>query len=64
MKEEIVWLCGFLDIPYQNENSLILWQIAHRSCEEKQIGSIYYNIQSNQEQLTMFDYDILEAEAI
>lgn len=61
MKEEIVWLCEFLDIPYQDEKSLTLWQIAHRSCKTNKVGSVCYNMQSNQEQLTMFDYDILEA---
>lgn len=59
MKDEIIWLCQFLNIPYCNNNTLTLWQITHGNCKIKQIGHVNYNIQESGGQLSLFDYDIL-----
>jgi hypothetical protein len=67
MLEEISFWCNFLEIPYQEQNmqTLELWQIEHKSSNVKAIGHVHYNINSYQEQLTIFDYaDEQEAIAI
>jgi cytochrome oxidase assembly protein ShyY1 len=61
MKDEIIWLCKFLNVPYCNNNTLTLWQISRRNCKIKQIGRVNYNIHASGEQLSLFDFDIQEA---
>ncbi len=63
MNTEIEWLCDFLQIPYNDKPTLEQWQTAVSSYMQRDIGSVNYSI-SGQEQLTIFDYELMGAVAM
>ncbi|MCE5003703.1 hypothetical protein KJJ36_15170 [Staphylococcus pseudoxylosus] len=64
MNEEIEWLCDFLGIPYNNQCTIDVWKAT--ICNYTKIGFrfVNYNIPDGNEQLTIFDYELMEQIAI
>lgn len=61
---EIEWLCEFLQIPYNNKQTIALWKATMSNYIQADIGTVNYNISVSKEQLTIFDYDLIEQMAI
>ena len=64
MNEEIEWLCDFLQIPYSDKPTLEQWQTAVSSYMQRDIGNVNFNILDTHEQLTIFDYELMETVAM
>lgn len=64
MNTEIEWLCDFLQIPYNDKPTLEQWQTAVSSYMQRDIGIVNYSISDAHEQLTIFDYELMESVAI
>lgn len=60
MNTEIEWLCDFLQIPYSDKPTLEQWQTAVRGYTKRGIEAVNCNIPDNNEQLTIFDYNLKE----
>lgn len=64
MNTEIEWLCDFLQIPYNDKPTLEQWQTAVSSYMQRDIETVNYSILDAHEQLTIFDYELIEAVAM
>ncbi|WP_210133934.1 MULTISPECIES: hypothetical protein [unclassified Staphylococcus] len=64
MNEEIEWLCDFLQIHYNDKPTLEQWQTAVSSYVQREIGTVNYSIPDAHEQITIFDYELMEAVAM
>lgn len=64
MNTEIEWLCDFLQIPYNDKPTLEQWQTAVSIYMQRDIGTVNYSIADTHEQLTIFDYELMEAVAM
>ncbi|HHB0448547.1 hypothetical protein [Staphylococcus saprophyticus] len=64
MNTEIEWLCDFLQIPYNDKPTLEQWQTAVSSYMQRDIGNVNFNILDTHEQLTIFDYELMETVAM
>lgn len=64
MNTEIEWLCDFLQIPYNDKPTLEQWQTAVSSYMQRDIGNVNFNILDTHEQLTIFDYKLMETVAM
>ncbi|MFG0934615.1 hypothetical protein ACF91D_28585 [Staphylococcus sp. 231237_7MaSpsaltlick] len=60
MNEEIKWLCGFLELPYNNQSTIDVWKTTISNYTKRDFDVVNYNIPDNNEQLTIFDYNIME----
>lgn len=64
MNVEIEWLCEFLQIPYNNKQTIALWKSTISNYIQIDVGTVNYNVSVSKEQLTIFDYDLMEQMAI
>lgn len=60
MNEEIEWLCGFLGIPYNGQSTIDVWKTTICNYTKRDFEVVNYNIPDNNEQLTIFDYNVME----
>ncbi|MBF7023278.1 hypothetical protein [Staphylococcus kloosii] len=53
----VEWLCKFINVPYETNETLELWIINRKQNKKFEIGNVFV-VGNSTKQLSLFDFDI------